>query len=99
MAMDWSGDPVIRRDDNVLGAEVNDQIALMNPKMGRYYTLDAIGADIWRRMAQPINANELINTVCADYRGDPARIAVDIRELLDKMAEHGLVVGGPSSSP
>lgn len=85
------GSTVISRSPAVLAAEVDGEIVMMSIAEGRYFGLDDIGSDIWRRLDPPCSFGELVERLAADYDADRETIAADVRVLLLRMAEHDVV--------
>src|ERR1700687_3155724 len=77
---------VISRSPSVLTAEVEGEIVMMSIEQGRYYGLDDIGSDVWRRLDPPCSFAELIERLTADYDADSTTITADVRTLLAGMA-------------
>jgi hypothetical protein len=82
---------VISRSPSVLAAEVGSEIVMMSIEQGRYFGLDDIGSDIWKRIEPPCSFAALIDGLAADYEADRATIAADVQALLDRMAEQDVV--------
>ena len=81
----------ISRSPSVLVAEVDGEIVMMSIEQGRYFGMDDIGSDIWKRIDPPCSFAELIDRLAADYDADRATIAADVRALLLRMAAHDVV--------
>jgi hypothetical protein len=82
---------VISRSPSVLTAEVDGEIVMMSIEHGRYYGLDDIGSDIWRRIEPPCSFAELIDRLAADYDAERTTIAADVQALLGRMAAQDVV--------
>jgi len=82
---------VISRSPSVLTAEVDGEIVMMSIEQGRYFGLDDIGSDIWKRLEPPCSFADLIDKLVAVYDADRARIAADVRALLGRMAAQDVV--------
>lgn len=82
---------VISRSPSVLAAEVDSEIVMMSIEHGRYFGLDDIGSDIWKRIEQPCSFATLIEALTADYDADRDTIAKDVTALLTQMAEQDVV--------
>jgi hypothetical protein len=82
---------MISRSPSVLTAEVDGEIVMMSIEQGRYFGLDDIGSDIWKRIEPPCSFAALIDGLAADYEADRATIAADVQALLDRMAEQDVV--------
>jgi hypothetical protein len=82
---------MISRSPSVLTAEVDGEVVMMSIEQGRYFGLDDIGSDIWKRLDTPCSFAELIDRLATDYDADRATIAADVRALLGRMAEQDVV--------
>lgn len=82
---------LVSRSPSVLTAEVDGEIVMMSIEEGRYFGLDDIASDIWKRLEAPLSFAALIDALAADYDADRATIAADVRALLERMAAHGVV--------
>ena len=82
---------VISRSPSVLTAEVDGEIVMMSIEQGRYFGLDDIGSDIWKRIEQPCSFASLIDRLAADYDADRATVAADVHALLGRMAAQDVV--------
>ena len=82
---------MISRSPAVLAAEVDGEIVMMSIEQGRYFGLDDIGSDCWKRIEQPCSFAALIEGLAADYEADRGTIAADVTALLTKMVEQDVV--------
>jgi hypothetical protein len=82
---------VISRSPAVLTAEVDGEIVMMSIEQGRYFGLDDIGSDIWKRLEQPCSFATLVDRLVSDYDADQATIAADVEALLGRMAAQDVV--------
>src|SRR5437763_14899047 len=82
---------IIARSPSVLTAEVDGEIVMMSIEQGRYFGLDDIGSDIWRRIEPPCSFADLIKRLTVDYEADRATIAADVQSLLGRMAAQDVV--------
>lgn len=82
---------VISRSPSVLAAEVDGEIVMMSIEQGRYFGLDDIGSDIWKRIEEPCSFATLVDGLAADYAADRNTIAADVTALLTRMAEQDVV--------
>ena len=82
---------LISRSPSVLTAEADGEIVMMSIEHGRYFGLDDIGSDIWRRIEPPCSFAALIEALAANYEADHATIAADVQGLLVRMAAQDVV--------
>src|SRR5258708_26688022 len=86
-----AGATIVSRSPTVLTAEVDGEIVMMSIERGRYFGLDDIGSDIWKRIEPPCSFATLIDALAADYEADRATIATDVQNLLRRMVEQDVV--------
>jgi hypothetical protein len=82
---------MISRSPSVVTAEVDGEIVMMSIEQGRYFGLDDIGSDIWKRIEPPCSFATLVDGLAADYEADRATIAADVQSLLGRMMEQDVV--------
>jgi len=85
-----AGKPV-RKAVGHLAIEVDGDVMLMNEMQGRYFGLDAIGSDIWKRLEKPQTVTELCASLARDYAAERAMIERDVTKLLATLHGYGLV--------
>lgn len=83
---------VVQQRPSTLSADVGGELVLMSVENGKYYGLDALGADVWNRLAQPIAVGELCDALIRDYDGEASRIEGDVLTLLERLTEQELLV-------
>jgi hypothetical protein len=82
---------VISRSAAVVAGQTGDRIVMMSIVQGRYFDLDDIASDIWKRIEPPCTFGELVDKLAADYHADRPTIADDVRVLLARMADREVV--------
>ena len=75
----------------VLTTELGDGIALLDLRANEYFTLNGVGAFLWRRLQAPQSKAELLSAVLAEYDTDPDRCASDIDAILGDLIAAKLV--------
>jgi hypothetical protein len=82
---------IVSRSPSVLSTEVNGGIVMMSVERGRYFGLDDIGSDIWKRIEPPCSFATLIEGLVTDYEANRATIVADVQALLGRMVEQDIV--------
>ena len=81
---------------DVLFQELNGEAVLLDLKTELYYGLDDIGTRMW----QLLESNGHVEAACArllqDYEVDEATLKQDLAELIDMLAEAGLLSVQPA---
>jgi len=87
----FDGDSVVVARGDIMSGAVDDETVLMSAEAGRYYGLDDIGSDIWRRLQTPVRIDDLCTALAADYAADPKVVEVDVLALLEKLHRDNLI--------
>ena len=82
---------IVVRSDAPLSADVGGEIVLMSIERGKYYDLDLVSSDIWRRLSQPVRVADLCVMLAEEYDGESATIQTDVVALLRQFVGHGLI--------
>lgn len=88
---DLTRQSVVRWRGAPLSADVDNETVLMSIDSGRYYGLDEVGGDVWRRLTTPTSVGAVCQALGEDYDGDPAQIEHDVIALLIRLREEGLI--------
>ncbi|WP_042699145.1 PqqD family protein [Azospirillum sp. B506] len=80
------------RKPDVLAADVNGEVVMMNAALGEYYGLNPVASDIWRRLDRPTVVADMVRDLVDSYEGDPAVIEADLLSLFDGLQAKGLLV-------
>lgn len=82
---------VLSQSKDVLSTQVDQEMALMSVARGRYYRLNAVASDIWKRLERPTRLNELRDALRKDYRGNMEQIRADLNKVIGQLLEEGLL--------
>ena len=82
--------------ERVLTADIGDEIVLLMPGGGEYFSLNSTAAQLWRELRYgPIGPQALVRhtaTVVSDrWGGAPAQIEAELTELVSDLADWGLL--------
>ena len=88
----------VRVNDDVLFQELQGEAVLLNLNSGMYFGLDPVGTRIWRLLEQDAGLKSVHETLLAEFEVDAPRLEQDLKELISRLAEAGLVtVGTPDA--
>lgn len=82
---------VLVRSANCLASGIDDELVMIDVESGYYFSLDAIGHDIWKRLEQPVRVGDLCVALEHAYAAPLDVITADVLRLLNSMADEGLV--------
>jgi hypothetical protein len=84
---------VVSKDQ--VACDMGGETAILNLKNSVYYGLDPVGARVWQLIQEPITLAQLHDALRAEYDVEPAQLEADIRDLLEQLAEQGLIESAP----
>lgn len=82
---------LVRRNESSLSAEVDNSLVLMSIDKGNYYSLDAIGSDIWQRIDGQVAVADLCTALEQEYDADAETIRRDVLALLERLVAENLI--------
>jgi len=75
----------------VMMQEVSGEAVLLDLESERYFGLDAVGTRIWRLIERDGDLRAVHAALLAEYDVDAACLEQDLRELVGRLANAGLV--------
>lgn len=82
---------IVRRVDDVMSAEVDNEMVMMRLESNGYFGLDDIGRRIWELLAEPRPVADICTELRAEYEVDEEECERDILRYLHELDEHGLL--------
>jgi hypothetical protein len=77
--------------DDCLSQEVNEETVLLDLKGESYFSLNDVGTRIWQLIQSEQMVSEVLETLFDEYDVSKEQLEIDVGDLLDKLAEAGLV--------
>ncbi|HEX6159532.1 MAG TPA: PqqD family protein [Thermoanaerobaculia bacterium] len=69
-----------------------DGAVLLDLHGGRYYSLNAVGALIWQKLADGVQVPQIEATLVSELGAPPERAAADVARFVSTLAKRKLVV-------
>jgi hypothetical protein len=82
----------------VLCQKVAGEAVLLDLGSEQYFGLDEVGVRIWDLLVDQANLEEIEKTLISEYDADPKVIARDLRDLVQKLMDAGLVIANEVSA-
>jgi hypothetical protein len=84
------------KDDNLMARNIAGETLIVPIRnsigdLNSIYTLNEVGARIWQLIDGRMSVNQIASAISAEYDVAAAEAATDVLELLDSMAEAGLI--------
>jgi hypothetical protein len=83
--------PLYARTTDIIGADVDGEVVLLNPVSWNYVELDNIGGSIWALLETPRSLPALVDALMVKFDVDQARCLIDAKTFLDSLIAQGLV--------
>jgi Coenzyme PQQ synthesis protein D (PqqD) len=80
---------VVSKDQ--VACDMGEDTTIVTWRNDVYYGLDPVGKRVWQLLQEPTTLAQICDILKADYDVEPAQLESDIRELLEQLAEQGLV--------
>src|SRR5947207_11861711 len=81
----------VRANNEVIFAELGDEISLLNLTTGVYYTLNVVAASLWRQLHQDTSLGQIKTCLLQEYNVDAERCQCDVMRIVQELHSHGLV--------
>ncbi len=85
-------DTVVSRAEGFSTAQVQDDLMMLNLEQGAYYSLDSIGAEIWKLLDHPATVQALVNQLLERYQVSPAQCEADVLAFLEEIQKYGMIL-------
>ena len=83
-----------KRNRNLIGATIDDELVMMSVEHGQYYGLGGVGPRVWELIEQPRTLEQLVEQVLEEFEVEREVCEKDMVEFLEQMEKLGLVERG-----
>ena len=84
--------PITKEAAQVIDRAVDDETLVIHLPSGNYFSLNAVGTQVWASIDGKRTVRELAEIVSAEYDADLERVQVDVLNLINDLASEGLVL-------
>lgn len=77
--------------EGIIQTELDDEVVLMHVESGKYYSLNAVGAVVWKYLSSPRTLSELCEVVVDEFEVDPETCRRDVEGLVEDLIGLNLV--------
>lgn len=83
---------VFERSADMMVADMDGELVMMDVDQGSYFSINAVGAHIWTQLETPQSVAALSDSVLHAFKvDDPAPVAQDIDRFLTDLATNKLI--------
>lgn len=72
-------------------SRIEDDMVLFDDRVGKYYAMGPVGADIWQLIGEPVPVSTIVQSLVADYDIDQVTCEREVLQFLEAMLSEGLV--------
>ena len=80
---------------DVVHETVDGEVVMVNLSNGSYYSMEGVGAEIWRMLVGGLPVSDIVTSICAAYEGDADVIQQSILQLVQNLGSEHLLVPSP----
>lgn len=81
-----------QRNPDLIAADMNGEVVMMNLERGAYFGLDGVGSRIWALIESAVAPDEIVAALTAEYAVDAETCKADVERFLAELIENGLAV-------
>ncbi len=91
MSTGINSNSTIVKIDDLLETELENEVIIMHVKSGRYLDMKGVTADIWKRLKQPIQVSDLLESLMLEYDVSESVCEQDVLAVLAQMTEADII--------
>ena len=80
-----------KRNSDLIGAAIDDEMVMMSVEHGQYYGLGGVGPRVWELIEQPQTMDQLVDQILEEFEVEREVCEKDLTEFLAQMEQLGLV--------
>jgi hypothetical protein len=88
-------DSWVVRSPEPIAAEIGDGLVMLSVQEGKYFSLNATAAAIWRRLAAPMRIGELCDQIVREFDTSREHAIQAVPEFVAKLIEQNIVAVPP----
>ena len=74
-----------------MASELSGEVVILNLESGKYYSLDGVGATVWKLIQEPQTVGAIKETLLNTYDVTSERCEADLQALLTSLQTAGVV--------
>lgn len=81
---------VLQCEGNIV-SDMDGEKVMLNIQNGKYYNLGILGGEIWNLISDPINVNQLVMMLMAEYEINKEECEEQVIAFLSSLHQEGLI--------
>ncbi len=87
----FSSATLLQRNPDMVAANLDGDLVMMNEKLGRYYGISGVGARAWELLETPSTIDDLVEAICQEYEIDSETCQQDISRFAQDLMKVNLI--------
>jgi hypothetical protein len=87
-----------RKRQQIIDRDLDGEAVLLDLKTGVYYSLNEVGAEVWRLLGGGADESEIAEAIASAYEVTLEEAAGDISELITDLSSEGLIIKEPDEA-
>jgi hypothetical protein len=83
---------MVKANEDVVWCPVEGELVLFHSTKGLYFGLNAVGAEIWRQLADGATDHKIVEELRSKYEVDETTAITEIQRLTSELAKADLIV-------
>lgn len=79
------------RNSRTISGRLHDELVMMDPEQGRYFSLNPVATRIWDLLEVPQSPDELSVALIEEYEVSYEQCRMEVAEYLENMVSLGLI--------
>ncbi|MGE0600102.1 MAG: PqqD family protein [Dehalococcoidia bacterium] len=92
MTIPVSATGTVALKSDVVARSAGDEMILLDLESGEYFTLNAVGAVIWKGLESGLDLSQILTAVIEQFEVEEPVAKSDIDEYIDSLISEGLVL-------
>lgn len=80
-----------KRKPNITFTEIDNEIVLVHPEEGKYYSFNKVGSVIWKLLENAVNIEQLKEKLMAQFNVSDEQCLQEVTAFLKQLSEKGLI--------
>ena len=82
---------IVAVSEGQVSSDLANEVAILDLKSGMYYGLNEVGSRIWQLISEPKTVGEVYETLLEEYEVEHERLEQDLIDVLQQLADRGLI--------
>jgi hypothetical protein len=86
------GDPTPAMNRDVVARQVGEEMVLLDLESGTYYTLNEVGAVVWRKLGAGETLDAIVDAIVTEFDAEAPAVRDDVARLVADLRSHRLLL-------